>query len=228
MKKNKMMRLASGLLVAVLITTSTISGTFAKYTTSGEAEDEARVAKFGVTVTATTEGIFAEKYEEAGDEGADEFSVVAATKVVAPGTSGSLAAFTITGDPEVDVKVTYTATADLGDNWVVGDDFYCPLVFTVGSETVDGSEYTSAAALEAAIAEKIDREIYYDTTEDFAEDDTFDVSWAWPFEVGTDEDTKAANNAKDTALGDAAADATTAEEEIRVKLTVECRVDQVD
>ena len=226
MKKNKMMRLASGLLVAVLITTSTISGTFAKYTTSGEAEDEARVAKFGVTVTATTEGMFAETY--AGGEGEDTISVEADTKVVAPGTSGSLAAFEITGDPEVDVKVTYTATADLGDNWVVDDEFYCPLVFTVGSETVDGSTYTSAAALEADIAEKIEREIYYDTTEDFAVSDTFDVSWEWPFEVGTDEVTKAANNAKDTALGDAAADATTAEEEIRVKLTVECRVDQVD
>ena len=53
MKKNKMMRLASGLLVAVLITTSTISGTFAKYVTTADAKDEARVAKFGVVITAT-------------------------------------------------------------------------------------------------------------------------------------------------------------------------------
>ncbi len=50
MKKNKMMRLASVLLIAVMISTSAISGTYAKYVTSGYAEDNARVAKFGVAV----------------------------------------------------------------------------------------------------------------------------------------------------------------------------------
>ena len=53
MRKNKMMRLASSLLVAVLITTSAISGTFAKYTTQDSASDSARVAKWGVTVMAS-------------------------------------------------------------------------------------------------------------------------------------------------------------------------------
>ena len=53
MKKNKMMRTASGLLVATLLTTSMISGTFAKYTTQDEASDSARVAKWGVTALAT-------------------------------------------------------------------------------------------------------------------------------------------------------------------------------
>ena len=48
MKKNKVMRFASLLLIATLLTTSVISGTFAKYTTSDSAQDTARVAKFGV------------------------------------------------------------------------------------------------------------------------------------------------------------------------------------
>ena len=52
MKKNVMMRLACFLLVAVLISTSAISGTYAKYVTSGQSTDSARVAKWGVTVTA--------------------------------------------------------------------------------------------------------------------------------------------------------------------------------
>lgn len=50
MKKNKIMRIASVLLVAVILTTCAISGTFAKYVTSGSGSDTARVAKFGVTV----------------------------------------------------------------------------------------------------------------------------------------------------------------------------------
>ena len=39
MRKNKAMRLASGLLVAVMLTTCIISGTFAKYVTTNKAED---------------------------------------------------------------------------------------------------------------------------------------------------------------------------------------------
>ena len=46
MKKNKMMRIASALLVAVILTTCAISGTFAKYVTSTPGSDSARVAKF--------------------------------------------------------------------------------------------------------------------------------------------------------------------------------------
>ena len=50
MKKNRMMRLASSLLVAVLLTTSVISGTFAKYVTEDSAQDSARVAKWAFTI----------------------------------------------------------------------------------------------------------------------------------------------------------------------------------
>ena len=44
MKTNKMMRIASVLLVAVLLTTCVISGTFAKYTTTVSATSTANVA----------------------------------------------------------------------------------------------------------------------------------------------------------------------------------------
>ena len=62
MKKNKMMRLASFLLVATLLTTSMISGTFAKYVTEGSASDSARVAKWGVEVEATDDTGFKKVY----------------------------------------------------------------------------------------------------------------------------------------------------------------------
>ena len=52
MKKNRIMRLASILLVCVLLTTSVISGTFAKYTTSQDASDSARVAHWGFNAAA--------------------------------------------------------------------------------------------------------------------------------------------------------------------------------
>ena len=67
MKTNKMMRLASVLLVAVLLSTCAISGTFAKYVTTKEASDSARVAKFGVTITASGK-TFAEAYDHEDDK----------------------------------------------------------------------------------------------------------------------------------------------------------------
>ena len=53
MKKNKTMRAAGGLLIATMLTSSIVSGTYAKYVTTDSATDTARVAKFGVTVTAS-------------------------------------------------------------------------------------------------------------------------------------------------------------------------------
>ncbi|MBQ8474373.1 MAG: hypothetical protein IJ499_01770 [Clostridia bacterium] len=116
MKKNKMMRLASVLLVAVLMTTSVISGTFAKYTTADDADDTARVAKWGVTVTATG-SLYGKKYAKATDNKitastAEETVSVwgkqaANNKVVAPGTKSDEGFhFDINGNPEVDTLVT--------------------------------------------------------------------------------------------------------------------------
>ena len=47
MKKNRMLRLASALLILTLLTTSVIGGTFAKYVSTGSVSDTARVAKWG-------------------------------------------------------------------------------------------------------------------------------------------------------------------------------------
>ena len=52
-KSNKMlMMIVSILLTLVLITTSVLSGTLAKYTTSTSSSDRARVAKWGVVIEA--------------------------------------------------------------------------------------------------------------------------------------------------------------------------------
>lgn len=118
MRKNKMMRAASALLVAVLLTTSTISGTFAKYVTTSEAKDEARVAKWGVELQVVG-NLFGEAYEN--DVIADEknntieFEVKASSEpaldlvgeaglddLVAPGTKNDEGfTFSLKGTPEV-------------------------------------------------------------------------------------------------------------------------------
>lgn len=67
MKKNVMMRVASFLLVAVLISTSAISGTYAKYVTEGSGTDSARVAKWGVVIEAEST-MFSQEYATEDDK----------------------------------------------------------------------------------------------------------------------------------------------------------------
>ncbi|MBQ6928939.1 MAG: hypothetical protein IJN27_01345 [Oscillospiraceae bacterium] len=228
MKKNKMMRLASGLLVAVLITTSTISGTFAKYTTSGEATDTARVAKFGVEIVATNTA-FSNAYKDddsfgvwAKPETDNTLTVVSSTeaeKVVAPGTAGSLASFAVTGTPEVDVQVTYDATLTL-TGWELADSSeYCPIEITVGAETFKvGDNATDLADLKSKVETAIEGKaaLYQTNTDLSAVNDDLTVSWAWDF-IGN-------NNDNDTYLGDQAA----AGNASKITLTVDMTIDQVD
>lgn len=127
MKKNKSMRLAGGLMIATMLSTSIVSGTYAKYVTSDNAEDSARVAKFGVTVTAA--GSLFDKTYYAVDNAnnsnkpgngiaeTDNTTLTVessnADNLVAPGTKNDEGiTFVIAGTPEVDVRLD----VDVDDN----------------------------------------------------------------------------------------------------------------
>ena len=235
-KKNWMLRAAVLMLALVLITSCFVGGTFAKYVTSGSGTDSARVAKFGVTVTANGD-VFAKEYDTNDQTvvGTIAKSVISTDKVVAPGTTsnGDFVAATITGTPEVAVRVSYkldAASLQL-ENWKDADDeFYCPLVFRVknnnGNTVISGMEFQTAEAMKAALVNAVAA-----YTKDYAPGtdlsgkaaETLTISWDWPFETGADGD-KPANNVKDTFLGDEAAAGRAA----TVSLTLATTVTQID
>lgn len=172
MKKNKMMRLASVLLVAVLMSTCAISGTFAKYVTTASGSNSARVAKFGVTVTAGGD-VFKDQYPtntgntfgytEAFSVDSDDDALV-----VAPGTSGTVDLFSVTGTPEVavnvkaELKVTsriklpakenYADQTGAGETFNVAADYY-PIKWTLKKDgvAVTGAENVGLDAIVTAI-----------------------------------------------------------------------------
>ena len=121
MKKNKAMRFASGLLAVALLTTCAVSGTFAKYVTTTEGADSARVAKWGVEVTTSTKSLFASSYTKTDTSASGITNSVQVADngtdlLVAPGTSNANSlTFSITGKPEVAVKVdpVLTVTGDV-------------------------------------------------------------------------------------------------------------------
>ena len=111
MRKNRMMRVASALLVVVLLTTCAISGTFAKYVTEGSANDSARVAKWGVQISTEGDGYFTTTFAADDEDTEIENTVIADVDVVAPGTNDEGAAlFSLTGTPEVAVQVDIVVT----------------------------------------------------------------------------------------------------------------------
>lgn len=247
MKKNRMLRLASALLVSVLLTTSVISGTFAKYVTTADASDSARVAKWGVQITAngTT---FAASYKNdaaigttsAGD-GESVKTNAASTHLVAPGTKGELASAAISGTPEVAVHVEYKPTLTL-ENWTSnGTDVYCPLIIKVtkgGSATtygITGMKDSDGVAPSVSCTDIADLKSKVEAaiggfSKDYAPNTdlataTADaangvkVSWEWAFDEN--------NDAKDTALGNAGLNGDT-RTPATVALTIETSVTQIN
>ena len=249
MKKNVMMRIASIMLVLVLMTSSVISGTFAKYVTSDNGGDKARVAKFGVF--ATVDGtLFDKTYVDAAGgniPGTTNITVESTTEqLVAPGTqNNSGMIFTLTGTPEVSVDVTFTfevidgkevvltageyedpTTADAGDKFTLGGDYY-PVVFTL---TKDGNIVAvgNVAEIQKYLTDNLNN-VYAPNTNlaniggiDGA--GIYKLTWAWAygaFDGVTDSDRA------DTVLGNrAAVDPTNATVNMDVKFTI--TVTQVD
>lgn len=224
MKKNNTMRVAAGLAVAALLSTCLVSGTYAKYTTGNTSKDTAQVAKWGVVVEANGGSAFSGKYAK-NDEtvttvGDNTVVAQGSYNVVAPGTKGEFKAATVSGKPEVAVRVDNEAKITL-NGWI-GDaghpnGFYCPLTFKVNGKAVDLSNCDSADAVQNAIQTAV-----HATSGDYAAGtelsnaNSANIEWAWAFENGDDEADK-----KDTALGDLAAAPT-------ISIAVTTTVTQID
>ena len=210
MKKNRMMRLASILLVLVLMTSSVVGGTFAKYTTGNNASAEARVAYWGFETPATIQfDLFAHN-----DTG------VLKNGLLAPGTEKTIDFEFINsklGDraPEVDYQVTVTTTGSEAPS----AELDAQIVWYY-----NGTPYEDWADFIAAIEGETKRYEAGTLPEFLQAAKTNTVGWKWAFEVGADEAAIAANDALDTALGNAAA----AEGEIQVKLAINVLVEQVN
>ncbi len=211
MKKNVMMRAASALLVAVLLTTCAISGTFAKYTTSTTGSDSARVAYWGFDENAaTTIAMFDGEYTNVKSSGeVDGFS-----KVIAPGTAKTTTfAFGYTNyktDKIQKPEVAYTFTVAPK---ITGDydslDANPNFKWTLQAPGADAAtKYDTVDALLAAV-----KALSGDATgtKDYAAgelpaaftsaDEAYTIGWEWAYETADD----AAQDATDTAMGNAEA-----------------------
>lgn len=232
LKNNRTMRAAVLLLALVLITSCFVGGTFAKYVTSGDAADHARVAKWGVTVTAHGTGdVFAKEYDAVAGQ---DNTVIAGGeyKVIAPGTKKENATLvTLSGQPEVAVNVTYSAEHfSLTGNWASDDTgtFYCPLIITVGDTVIKCAEKTSADDVKTAVKNAVAAcSATYEPNTDLSavENGGLKISWEWPFEGTAD---SGQTDAKDTYLGTQAATTVDPDNVPSIWIPVTATVTQID
>jgi hypothetical protein len=202
MKKNWILRLGVLAMVLTLVTMPMVSSTYAKYVTSATGTDTARVAKWGVTVTANPTGAFGDAYEAVADgneavdyatAGVTVKSTADNTDVLAPGTQGSFT-FTVAGTPEVKVALAFDATVTLTgwtiEDWEEADQVYEPINWTLynGTNYWDGDGFDSETAVNltgAALDSAIDG---LDSTNNplTVLNKTYTVAWVWPFFVDDD------------------------------------------
>lgn len=117
MKKNRVMRFASVILILTLLSTSVISGTFAKYVTKVEGTDTGRVATWGfVSEYGTNEVQITDLFKTAYDK-----NVQGTADVIAPGTTNSASfAFKYAGQ-EAAPEVAYTFAVSVEGSTVADD-----------------------------------------------------------------------------------------------------------
>ena len=146
MKKNYMMRIASVLLVVVLLTTSIISGTLAKYTSLASGTANARVAKWSIKIedadiaAANTESFTFNLFDTIVDSvtvnndtisTSSESDVATAAsgenyKIIAPGTAGYF---------EINIVNNSEVTAEYSIDWSIENSLDIPVQFSTDGST---------------------------------------------------------------------------------------------
>ncbi len=224
-------KLSTGLFFAVLaiIGITLLSGMFvansvAKYTTSEDSSGSASVAKWGVTITPSTDNpstpAFNTTYTPSTTANGITNIVKSDAPVVAPGTSGKVS-LDLAGTPEVAVKITTKYTVVYGAGWEEASvKDYKPIKFYIGAKA-DNKEIsaqneatntladgTNIRTIEIVVTSYVDAGAGLGTS-------TAEINWEWAF-TGNDD-------AKDTALADLAI----AGKDMSVTLSLSTTVEQV-
>jgi len=219
-KKNWVLRAMVLTLAFTLFSTCFMGGTLAKYVSSGSGTDTARVAKWGVTVSASGR-LFATTYPIlAANPAVGALSVITnpssdGMKLVAPGTgsaqiTGTDLNFGITGTPEVACNITISTAGSTFTGWDYDldalanggadtgtPDYYEPVTWSINGTLVaanDGGATGSFGALRSALeAFSVDVAPNVDLATVIG---NTAITWEWAF---------AGNDAGDTYYGDKAA-----------------------
>ncbi len=178
MKKLRSLRLIGILSLLAVIAVLAIASTYARYTTSVNGTDSARVAHWDVNATNNVSDLFAASYSKVA-AGTEEQGIIA------PGTSGEYT-FSITGSIETAYTLSIVATGTDNVNGAVSGYNPIKYSFKKNSETAK-TDLTFQQLLDAINA--ID-----DGSKEHAAGnlsaDTYTIGWAWAIDGDNEKDTQ--------------------------------------
>ena len=213
MRKSKSMRLASGLLVVTMLSTCMISGTFAKYTTSVNSEDSARVAKWGFTETSID---LTDLFKTAYDT-----TVNSTVDVIAPGTTNSdTFTFTYAEGTANAPEVSYSFTVDTTGSTIDDDIKNNPNILwqlDSGAFGTWDNLLTSIESLSGAVSGTKNYNPGELPAAFTTADDVHTITWKWIFdENASNKETGTVNNdVDDTKMGNK-----TTLDDVNLKITI--------
>lgn len=215
-RDQKAIRTGVILLIIAIITFALMSGTVAKYVTSGNFDDQARVAKWGLNVEGTADTLFDASY--LGEEPYDSSVTVEAAShdpkdhVIAPGTSGYAKAMIVQVDgqaPEVmydfdcDIKITDgDSTQDQSSSIIAKLDQHPAWWWIVYDPDGDPQQFKTHAELEQWVHKIFStRNVEPNNLPSWMHQGTnlIQLAWQWNFDNGGGQ-----NDALDTELGNLA------------------------
>lgn len=168
-KGNRIFYLGLLTLVLALVTTSLVSGTFAKYVTTASGTGTVTVAKWAVTINGET--VSTTSPEFTFDLGSTTGTDVVASDKVAPGSQGSFALKCDTDGTQVAHSVSVTLNKGDGND-IAELEFF---EFNTASDFGTGTKYTLGTPISVAS---------YDASS--GTETTTNIYWRWPFNNGDD------------------------------------------
>lgn len=136
---------------------SMVSTTLAKYVDKSSGYDVARVATFDIKINGESDissikvdDLFANAYKEIQVGGMTYYAVRSSddSKVVAPGTSGSMAV-NVSGHSEVMLDIVFELTIEYSGSWAIVEDGvkteYFPVVFLLNGKVVSGGGFADGS-----------------------------------------------------------------------------------
>ncbi len=203
------------LAMAVVVTSYSVSGTYAKYVSEIDLADEARVAKWEIGLTEDTEktfNLFQESYDYVMNDQTNKEVVKSLNgkRVVAPGTKGQYT-FALTGEIETNYRINLIVSGDNNvtteysfvEDGVTKTETYDPMRFYLSTndsediDTIANENLLTFTELKEALANLYSGESDTVYAPGKVNVPSYTIYWKWDFNGNDTQDTELGKSAED-------------------------------
>ena len=194
MTNKKTTKTTALMLAGVLVTSSLVGGTMARYITTTMSEDSARVAVWGINADGVVMDLFASEYDANGNKVAKSWN---GDKLIAPGTSMQSLFSIVNLDGSLVPEVMYEIKVDVDDTEIDQRILDNPNIQWKLDDNAYGTWATCKADILALSGDASGVKTYAPNTfaTEFADGKTHTIYWRWMLDDNHVQDTEMGNQA---------------------------------